>query len=182
VHLPNLGASAGHVQVTAYGKDTNRCKVAGWGPSESTQHVAVRCFAVDGSPADARFTLTYVQDGNILGEEICCYPNGNPSAYAWANEPASASYTPNANYQFSRIRDDYATASRSGPGSYSIKFQHTGLGDGNVAVTAWGNGPEFCKVAYWDDAAGILTRCFTAGGLPSDSEYDVAFTGRWVLG
>lgn len=55
-HLPNLGALAGVVHVTAYGSVPHTCKVASWGPSGSTPDVDVRCFDALGAPVDTPYT------------------------------------------------------------------------------------------------------------------------------
>ncbi len=102
VRLPNLGQFAGHVQVTAYGTGSQRCKTTGWGPNGADQLIGVQCMTVTGSPTDTFFTLTYVRNTNILGNDpVCCSSSGYPSVYAWANDPTAGSYVPASNYQFS---------------------------------------------------------------------------------
>jgi hypothetical protein len=50
-----------------------------------------------------------------------------------------------------------------------------------VEVTAYGWGPEYCSIAWWN-SGGIQVRCFAPGGAPADSYFDVAFTGPFVIG
>ncbi len=67
VKIPGQGQTGGHVQVTAYGTGAERCKVESWGLSGADQFVRVRCFNARGSPADAKFTLSYVAGGASAG-------------------------------------------------------------------------------------------------------------------
>jgi len=63
-----------------------------------------------------------------------------------------------------------------------MKFQHANLGTGNVQVTAYGWGNEYCGVVRWNPSEGIRVRCRDANGQPVDTFYDVAFTGPFVIG
>jgi hypothetical protein len=179
VILPNLGASAGHVEVTAYGYGSERCKTSGWGASGTDQSIGVRCFTAAGAAVDTYFTLTYVRDGNVLGEPVCCSSDGNPTAYAWASQPTTASYTPVSNYHFPGWAA--STITRVGTGDYTFKTP-INLNSGNVQVTAYGGGSEHCKVMYWNSSEGIRVRCFAAAGSPVDSLFDVSFAGPFVIG
>jgi hypothetical protein len=64
------GLNGGHVQVTAYGSNSDMCKVERWDyqsnrnlsrsdapDEERTFDVSVRCFAANGRPTDSRFTI-----------------------------------------------------------------------------------------------------------------------------
>jgi hypothetical protein len=179
VILPNIGASAGHVQVTAYGYGTERCKTSGWGPSGSDQSIGVRCYTAAGAPVDTYFTLTYVRDGNVLGESVCCSPDGNPTAYVWASQPTTASYNPSGPYHFPGWAT--STITRVGTGDYRFKTS-VNLGNGNVQVTAYGGGAEYCKVGYWNASDGIRVLCYTATGSPADTFFDASFVGPFVIG
>jgi hypothetical protein len=179
VKLPNLGRSAGHVQVTAYGPGPERCKVVSWGPIGTEQDIKVLCNTRNGTPVDTRFTLTYVRNGNVLGEPVCCQPDGNPTDYAWANQPTAASYTPSPLYQFS-IPAQQITISRLTTGSYAVHVPDT-LNNGNVQVTAYGSNSAQCKVNFWTPAAGIRVLCFRSGS-PIDTRFDVSFVGPFVIG
>lgn len=180
VRLPNLGRVAGHVQVTAYGAGAERCKVGSWGPVGAEQQIRVFCYGPTGNRVDTRFTLTYVRNGNILGASpLCCNPDGHPTAYAWANQPTAASYTPALAYQFADF--GRITISRLGVGSYAVHTPRS-LGNGNVQVTAYGDGSAQCKVSFWTSASGIRVLCFTTAGRPVDTFYDVSFVGPFIIG
>jgi hypothetical protein len=60
VRLPGLATSRGHVQVTAYGSGSTRCKVSSWGWSGTTELVNVRCFNAAGLPANSRYVVSFV--------------------------------------------------------------------------------------------------------------------------
>ena len=182
VKLPNLGPSAGHVQVTAYGPGPERCKVVSWGPNGTEQDIRVLCNTRNGTPVDTKFTLTYVRDGNVLGAPVCCHPNGNRTDYAWADQPkptAPGSYTPNLLYQFNGSAQQI-TISRLATGSYAVHVPDS-LDSGNVQVTAYGNNSAQCKVNFWTPAAGIRVLCFRSGS-PIDTRFDVSFVGPFLIG
>jgi hypothetical protein len=177
VRLPALDwpSGGGHVQVTPFG-GPKRCNVAGWGPAGGSQIISVQCFDRYGAPADATFILTYVNRVNILGLPPHAGAGGHDSAYAWTDQPFEPWYQPFPAYQFN-VTDTAATAGRSGTGTYNMHFQYADLGTGNVQVTAYGSGPQYCNVAYWNPWDGIQVRCYDHGGTPTDAHYDVAFTG-----
>jgi hypothetical protein len=184
VWLPNLGQSAGHVEVTAYGYGSERCKVTGWGPSGTTQVVGVACFTTTGVPVDTLFTLTYVRDTNILGNNpVCCEPDGFPTAYVWAHDPTSASYVPSSTYQFSDFgARDQISVNRLSTGYYAVHDGYVTFSAGNVQVTAYGSGSEYCHVAYWTPTDGIRVLCYDASGNPVDTLYDASYTAGFVIG
>lgn len=184
VFLPNLGGAGGHVQVTAYGSGSERCKVGGWGPSGTDQVVTVLCFTAAGVAVDTRFTVTFVRDSAIFGTSfVCCQPDGYPVAYAWANEPTSASYVPSTAYQFADFQSrDTTSITRQGTGSYAVRNSFTHFTAGNVQVTAYGFGSEHCNTAFWTDPDGIQVRCFSANGSPVDTLFTVSYAGQPVIG
>jgi hypothetical protein len=60
VRLPGAGTVNGHVQVTAYGSGTTRCKVENWLSTVGAKVVTVRCFDPAGAPADSRYVVDFV--------------------------------------------------------------------------------------------------------------------------
>ena len=171
ISFPNLGAAAGTVQVTAYGWGTHTCKVASWGPSGTTQLVNVRCFNTSGTPVDTYYTVTYARP----------LSTPQPMAYVWADQPSSASYTPSLPYQFNST-GAINTITRLGTGYYSVNFPYQSLGYGDVQVTAYGSGSEFCKVVYWTPNDGVRVSCFDSTGTPKDTNYDVTFLSSYLVG
>lgn len=184
VRLPNLAAAGGHVQVTAWpGYDGWRlCKVLRWVPSGSDQLVDVRCYDRFGAAVDVNFTLTYVNQRNILGLSTGFDPDGHDSAYAWANEPSTASYRPDTSYQFRNFTNTAATGTRTATGTYAMMFASSNPDVGTAHVTAYGDGTQFCGIAHWSERTGIQVRCYALDGSPADSSYTIAFSGPFMIG
>jgi hypothetical protein len=62
VIMPGLGLQDGHVQVTAYGGGSARCRVARWSPSiVNEQVIDVLCTDAAGSPVDTLYTVSYTR-------------------------------------------------------------------------------------------------------------------------
>jgi hypothetical protein len=159
VEFPGLSALGWttNVQVTAYGTDTNYCKVAGWGGDA----VSVACFDIAGHPADTRFTLLYL------------LPRG-PHAFAVADQSTNPSYTPDPAYSYAVGIPWGITASRSGTGSYSmywVGFPWPNAETTHVHVTAHGAGNARCRT----ESMFPLVRCFDPSGAPVDSTYSILY-------
>jgi hypothetical protein len=181
VFLPGQDLSGGTVEVTAYGDGNQHCKVASWGNGL----VNVACFhGTTGAPAESRFTMLFSRKS----------PNGTPSSsYAWAEQPTTPYYNPQASYQLGLLN----TASSPEPSVVSTPISVTRLGVGrysvlfpamasfarfpaNVKVTAYGTGSEVCKATSWGQGTGsdatATVRCFTATGLPVDTRYTITYS------
>jgi hypothetical protein len=166
------GASAGgNVLVTSYGGGSENCKVANWLSGGADFTANVRCFTAAGVAIDTMYTV-----------RVTWYNSPSPGrriSYAWADNPASASYTPSTMYSFNSI-GGAINISRSGVGTYAVRFSDFGSGQGaiggNVLVTAYGGGTETCKAASWDNSGAdyiVNVRCFTAAGAAVDTMYTV---------
>lgn len=167
VTLPGLGGDGGNVQVSAYGSSgTQRCKVASWFPNWLAQTVNVRCHATSGSAADSMFTMQYQANGS--GATFY------DQAYVWASSPTSASYTPGAPYSWNS-KGGTNTIQRLGTGSYQVNFPSVTMAGGNVQVTAYGTGSEYCNVASWGGGAAYIA-CFTRTGAPVDTMFSASYT------
>lgn len=183
VTLPGLASSSGHVMVTSWVGYQARaqCKVVNWGPSGDDEVVNVRCFNATGAAINTNFDLTYVDRLNILGTAAGFSPDGQDSAYVWANNAKSPSYVPDASYQFDNGVTTAASVTRTRKGAYTVAFTYADLSAGNVQVSAYGSGKAFCNVAWWTPS-GIEVRCFDVKGAPMDSMYTLAFTGPFGIG
>jgi hypothetical protein len=163
------GASAGgSVLVTPYGSGTETCKVASWDSSEADFTVNVRCFTAAGAAVDTMYTVLAARGNSASVNHMC--------GYAWADNPASASYTPSAMYSFLSLTGA-TSISRSGVGTYAVRFLGLGGGSsgGNVQVTAYGSDAATCKVASWGFAPTDFianVRCFKSG-VPVDARYSI---------
>lgn len=161
--LDRLGVGGGNVQVTANGSQPFRCKVVEW----LGEDVDVRCFDPFGFPVDWQFFLLVTR----------ALEDTTGLAYAWADLPASPSYTANPIYAHNPGGGDVEIG-RASPGRYEVTFPglaETSTNGGNVIVTAQGTGSEHCKVASWSDDA-VDVRCFDTDGAVADSRFTVLYT------
>ena len=58
------GQPGGNVQVTAYGRGTESCKVASWDSGGADFIVNVHCFLASGKPVDTRYSATVIWPGS----------------------------------------------------------------------------------------------------------------------
>jgi hypothetical protein len=104
-------------------------------------------------------------------------------AYAWADQPKAASYTPSLPYSYNSAGGPI-TITRSDEGTYAVKF--AGLGGngvvgGNVQVTGYGTGHEICHVRNWSSGGPdfiVNVKCKNALGIEDDVRYTVLVTWR----
>ena len=97
-------------------------------------------------------------------------------AFAWADQPTAASYTPSSLYSYNRLGGDIQIT-RTSAGVYSVQFvSFDGFGvGGNVQVTAYFAGAgQYCKVENWSSDT-VSVRCFDATGAASDSYFTVLY-------
>jgi hypothetical protein len=156
---PGVG---GHVQVNAVGTSNAHCSTSTWYTNGTPNlSVDVRCFATPtGAPVDRRFTVLFVLPARHL-------------AYAWADNPSVASYSPLAYYS-SNPTNGPITITRSGVGSYKVDWAYLGselFEGGNAQVTAYG-GNTLCKITSYS-TTGAYVQCFAPNGTPADSRFSV---------
>jgi hypothetical protein len=140
VHFPRLASSGGNAQVTTYGSAPANCKVAYWIPNGTEEQVGVNCFTFSGAARDSNFTASFTAGGG----------SANTIAFAWANNPSAASYTPSSTYQYNN-RGGLANITRSNTGAYTVSFPNSSgaSATGGVKVTSYGSGSSVCKVVNW---------------------------------
>lgn len=172
--LPSLGAGAGgSVRVTAYGTGAEHCKVGGWVASGTGQAVNVRCFN-GAQPVDARFTLTYTRNNVFKRTE----------GQVWADQPtAPGCYTPDPYYQSNTYSRVNSACNTGAAGSHYVLYPELFASGArsSALVTAYGSGPEYCKVQSWYDAgrnAQVNLRCFDAAGLPVSTRFTQAYVNE----
>lgn len=112
---------------------------------------------------------------------------GDPRfGYASADQPATATYTPDPAYRFNSS-GGAVEITRSAVGVYSVRFAGLGRGQSqhdNVQVTGYGGAAASCKTAGWQSTGGDLVaevRCFSAAGQPADNRYTILATGAQAL-
>ena len=152
----------GNVQVSANDDRGQYCKVEGWGQGSAR----IRCFAANGRPADAAFSL------------LATRASGRPQgvAYAWVSKSS-----------LSRVASDYSyseggavTVARTAPGQYTVGFPGALGSGGNAQVTAYGIDANYCNVGSWG-AGKVYVRCYNQSGVASDSSFSVLATdSRYV--
>jgi hypothetical protein len=165
VNFKGLGSltppgNLGHVQVNPVDAGKSQCKVVSWGGSPNL-FVNVACYTRGGNPVNAKFNVQFLLPSDHL-------------AYAWANNSASASYTPSTTYS-TNPSGGAITAARSGTGEYTMTWTGNSselLDGGNVEVTAYGGGTAQCKTEGWGSET-VFVRCFTPNGVLVDSQYTV---------
>ncbi|WP_437851613.1 hypothetical protein [Sorangium sp. So ce363] len=177
VTLPGQTAGGATVEVTAYGPGSDHCKVGSWGQSGDDAVVRVRCFDSSGAPSDSQFTLNFARSRQVNG--------GLSYSYAWANNATAAAYTPSLSYQEGYIAGDLGevetdiTAGRTSAGRYSVSLPGMSASGSNVQITAYGTGPEYCKVVGWsgnETNANVNVACFDASGAPADTRFVLVYT------
>lgn len=177
VHLPGFGPGSGNVQVTAVSQGAESCKAAGWGYVGSTLQIHVRCFDLEGQPADSMFSLLYTAGGSAVGRGI-------PSAYIYADNPTADSYVPLGEFQFNSIGWENRIE-RLGVGEYLVRLPNLGgVDEGNVQVSAFGDGAESCRTVGWgaDGPARLIgVLCHDTSGTPADSRFTLTYTASSSL-
>jgi hypothetical protein len=155
------GSNGGHVQVNAVGTTKQQqCKVGGWGGSPNLS-ISVLCFGGAGVPTNSEFNVLFVFPSDHL-------------AYAWADQPSTASYTPSTFYS-SNPSGGSITISRLATGRYNVTWTGADpyiFDGGDVQVTAYGGGAAECKVEGWGSESATI-RCFMPNGTLVDSYFDV---------
>jgi hypothetical protein len=156
-----LTSNGGHAQAIAIGTGAQHCKIGSWGGSPDL-FVSVLCYARTGAPKDVKFDVFFATPHPSL-------------AYAWANQPTTASYSPSTFYR-SNPSGGAATITRSGVGRYAVTWSGLSLLDGgDVQVTAYGGGNIVCKVEGWGPQT-VGVRCFNPGtNALVDSYFDIMY-------
>jgi hypothetical protein len=168
VHFESFGAinDGGNVQVTGYGSfgggNGKYCKVSIW----SSDTVTVLCFDAVGVAADSYFTVLFLK-----------VPSQTTAvAYAWANNPTSASYMPDTRFSYNPA-GGAITATRQSTGAYTMTWSglgNLGFGSGHPHVTAYDSSNKRCEISSWE-AGEVSVYCFDSSGNRADSRYSVLF-------
>ena len=129
VHMPGISASGtalGVALVSAMSSARRVCIVGEWDTGGTEEVVYVRCFAINGAAADARFTVSYLQASGVSGR----------LGYAWADKAGyPGSYSASAYYQYDSMGGS-VTVDHTGTGHYRVTFPNLGASSGVVLVSA----------------------------------------------
>ncbi len=175
VQFPGVDEYNASVLVTSYGYGNERCQVRNWYFTTGGMNVNVYCTTPGGSPTNSRFSIALTGQGvpGRLAEA------DNAGAYAWANNPTSASYTPSTWYQGNDMGGD-VTIDRSGEGDYLVDIPHPGFSitSDAVLVTAYGATGHQCLVDYWARGGSQTStniHCYDETGSPVDTRFTLAY-------
>jgi Bacterial Ig-like domain (group 2) len=150
--------------VTAYGDATRMCKISAWGST-----AGVLCYTNAGVAADAQYDILVVERGRP----------GKRIGFAWADQPAAATYTASLAYQRNSSGSP-VTISRVSAGLYDVTF--AGLakvagGPETVQVTSYAAGYTYCSVVNWGNSSTtnltVRVACSNAAGVAADSYYQI---------
>jgi hypothetical protein len=145
--------------------------VTGWGTTSADQVAHVVCRNRTGAALDTYFAFSFVSDNNQSGS------TSGRGAYIWADQAASASYTPSAFYNW-ESNGKHVKVARSSKGVYTASLTGlSGLG-GSAQVTAYGTAKTRCQLGSLPTTGTIQkigVRCFTYAGSPVDSRFSLAY-------
>lgn len=166
--------NGGHIQVNAYGSadpDVS-CHYSALGGGLPSLPIQVHCRTGAGLPADSRFTLTFVRDGNVL-----LAPDSHPSAYTQAYCSSSGTCAHPARWSYDTNPTADTWIERASRGQYIVHFP-VPLNRGNVQVSSQsldGQGTSNrCKIVGWS-WLGVRVSCMSAMGSPVDAYISVSF-------
>ncbi len=162
----------GTVLVTAYGTNNVYCKVVGWEQDATNAiNAGVNCFNASGSSADSLFTASFLREPGTLG--IANDADESAAHYVWADQPSTASYTPDTFYQsWSSPSSSAGLITRLSTGSYRVSIKNLkAANDTTAIVTAYGGGSARCSIQSWGGSAAVtdvLVNCYSSSGAASD--------------
>lgn len=171
VNLPGMSKN-GQVQLTTISENGELCKVVETKGVKGAVEETVNCVAIGGAPVDIGFQLLVVS-GSLA----------TPSAYLWANDPGTESYTPDERFQFN-ASGELNTITRTDVGTYTVTLPGQGAESGNIQVTAMAATHQdgvigtSCAVRRWEIPDGnkqIEVNCFDATGTRVDSGFGLMY-------
>jgi hypothetical protein len=164
--------TGGVAHVVAYGATASRCKVSSWNPSGTAMVVNVRCHDTAGALVESPFVVFFGKNpspyraSNEAGADLFYGGFDVPAAWSW-NSSGGAN-----------------VVAHTSVGHYTATLQGLKLTNAAVQVTAYGDGPEYCKVAGWNvvgiDSV-VRIRCNNGSGAPADSQFVVSFSAESLV-
>lgn len=149
---------------TAYGDPTKMCKIGSWGTAAT-----VLCYTNAGVAVDAQYDVFMIEQGRV----------GKRLGFAWANQLATASYTPSTAYSRNSSGGG-VTINRISAGLYDVTFAglaKPGSTPENVQVSSYGGAYTYCSVVNWANTGTadltIRVACSNAAGAATDSYYQI---------
>lgn len=169
------GMRKGFPLVTAYGKDSRRCKISSWNrDSAHDATIEVLCLNAMGDDADSMFTLSYRSDFDF----------GLPRPEQPAHYGAYVMIDPNGSI-YARDTNTGAAVSvrRTGTGLYEILWNRFGhrydiTPDTAVITDSYKKTPEYCAIKQWKDISTpsqVIVMCFDQRGTPKNGGFGLLF-------
>ena len=164
VTMNGLGVSGGTVQVVAYGSTATRCKVANWGPSGTAMSVHVRCHDPSGALAESPFVVFFNKGASgQLGAHAWYSGSSVPATWSWNSAGGVNAVT------------------QTSVGHYTVSLPGIAFSNASVHVTAYGWGPEYCKIVSWGtrrftSGIDVNVRCNDTSGNPTNSAFAINYT------
>jgi hypothetical protein len=171
-------AHLNNVQVSAY-ETSGYCTVMYWDAEggNNAAEMVVKCFDINGNPANSYFTLLYQQRTAPFGGP------GKGMAFLWANEPTQQNYTPSSDYNYNSTGSANSIA-RNSVGNYTAFLPGLPGMHSDVQVTEYGATAR-CKVENWTSAGGgtlVNVLCFDNTGAAADEYYSLAYAADMPFG
>jgi hypothetical protein len=99
--------------------------------------------------------------------------------WVWANEPTTASYTPDAAHSYNS-RSGANTITRISTGFYEVFMAGIYRAEAsNVQITAYGSNANYCNGGVWGHAGGskvqAYVQCYDASGAVADSQFTLMY-------
>jgi len=131
VSFSGLGVDGGVAQVTTFGGGhPDQCRIGRWWVSGFDEVVEVSCHSLAGSLVDRPFTASYT---NVVKNP------GYGFGYLWADQPTTASYTPDPYYQYTTDpAGSPNTIVRTSTGRYQVTMTGVSSPQEDVMVSTYG--------------------------------------------
>jgi hypothetical protein len=174
VQLGRMNELGGNVQVTAYGDNSDHCKVQHWNTASGVTTARVRCFNTFGQAADSRFSLNYQMRNTLMGNEYSDF-------YSWNAGAPSPTYEHNGGFGGAQ------SLANPSVGNYTVTLPAKMSGYKTSAlITGYGASSDRCNINYWNTASSATTSqvhvsCVNAQGQPVNSAFSLRFLSNAVV-
>lgn len=176
--LKALGNKKGTVLVTPYGKTARRAQIQHWSHGTSGVTVTVNTYDFSGRPADAMFVASYISD--FLPGQAGPAERSDYGAYVWANQSASANYTPSMTYQDINTTRKNVTIKRLGEGYYKVTLPSIKFNNSTMAIAcSYGRDRTYATVERWyknsTGGTDVFVRTYAPNGRPCNSMFTMFY-------
>jgi hypothetical protein len=174
VQLGRMNEVGGNVQVTAYGDNSDYCKVQNWSTANGVTTARVRCFNALGQSADSRFSLNYQMRNTLMGQEYSDF-------YSWNSGAPSPTYEHNGAFA------GFQSLANPSVGNYVVTLPAKMSGYKTSAlITGYGSSGERCNINFWNTASSATTSqvhvsCTNVQGQPVNSAFSLRFLSNAIV-